>query len=615
MKYLSFTIIFVLCIYNLLKAQEITIQPYLQDASPNSMFILWETNTGSESFVEWGLTSSLGNTKNGTDQTTLDGGRVHQVKLDGLKHFTKYFYRVKTGRAVSEIFNFKTAPYASENKSFRMVVMSDMQSDMASPNKFNEIIHNGILDYFKNEFGGAINDELAFVLIPGDLVGNGRDYLSWEESFFEPSEDLFHQIPFYPVLGNHEFKASYYFDYFKLPENGSAGFKEHWWYKDFGNVRIIGLDSNSPYRNIFQLKWLKNVLKNTCSNDSVDFVFAQLHHPYKSELWTSGESSITGDIVNLLEDFTVNCGKPSIHFFGHTHGYSRGNSRDQKHLWLNVATAGGSIDNWGEFSNKDYDEFSVSQDEYGFVLLEVTSDADPKIVIKRISRGDHDLTKDNIVTDSLIIKLYSSKVNTPLPVFPVNEVVTPKNAKLKANNFSAPDKSALHGQSHWQVSYEQNNFTRLAAESWKNFENWYFDKDTQLGDDLTDEIIVGLVENTSYWWRVRYRDRELNWSDWSSPVSFSTGIVSGIEEAIPTMPVLMVFPNPVTSTGTITLTKEAYTNLELFVVNSYGSRINIPVSYNSNIITIETLNLAPGIYFFSVSENSSIIGIGKFLVL
>ena len=56
----------------------------------------------------------------------------------------------------------------------------------------------------------------------------------------------------------------------------------------------------------------------------------------------------------------------------------------------------------------------------------------------------------------------------------------------------------------------------------KNFENWYFEVDTQAGDDLTDEEILGLAENTTYWWRLRYRDQELNWSEWSSPVSFST---------------------------------------------------------------------------------------------
>ena len=323
--------------------------------------------------------------------------------------------------------------------------------------------------------------------------------------------------------GNHEQNASYYFQYFKLPDNGSEGFEEHWWYKDYGNVRIIGLDSNSPFTNQTQLDWLDDVLNTTCATDSIDFVFAQLHHPHKSELWTPGESDYTGEVIKKLGQFSTDCGKPSIHFFGHTHGYSRGNSRDHKHLWINAATAGGAIDNWGEFPNFDYDEFSVSSDDYGFVMVEITSDEDPKVVIKRISRGDQDEVIDNQVTDSIIFRLTPSQVSTPSPISPIFDNIAPECVVLKANAFVSNNINSLHGQSHWQVSELEDDFSNPIKESWKNFENWYFEEDTQSGDDLTDEAIIGLGENTSYWWRVRYRDRELNWSDWSNTVNFNTG--------------------------------------------------------------------------------------------
>ncbi len=251
--------------------------------------------------------------------------------------------------------------------------------------------------------------------------------------------------------------------------------------------------------------------------------FAQLHHPYKSELWTPGESDFTGEVITRLEQFTANCQKPSIHFFGHTHGYSRGQSRDHKHLWINVATAGGAIDNWGEFPNFDYDEFSISQDEYGFVLVEVTADDDPKLVIKHISQGDQDSIFNNRLTDSLTIRLNHSVVNTPDAISPVETEVAPECVVLQASAFSAPIPGALHGQSHWQVATSPDGFDQPVAERWKNFENWYYDVDTQAGDDLTDEPIPGLAETTTYYWRVRYRDREMNWSDWSAPAEFSTG--------------------------------------------------------------------------------------------
>ncbi len=523
MKKTLFCILLSFSIGTFLAAQTIKVNPYLQDASPTSIYILWETDSLDESVVEWGLTDTLGNTASGTAQISVGDSRIHEVKIEGLARLTKYFYRVKTGTAVSEIYRFKTPPFATDHEAFRIIAMSDMQRDGAFPNKFQEIVQEGIIDYLATEFGGDIIDNLALVMIPGDLVQDGNNYTSWEETFFTPAQNLFSQVPVYPVPGNHENNAIYFFQYFKMPENGTPGFEEHWWHKDYGNVRIIGLDSNSPFSNQEQLDWLDTVLDAACESDSTDFVFAQLHHPHKSELWTPGESDYTGEVIDRLEQFTTACGKPSIHFFGHTHGYSRGNSRDHKHLWINVATAGGAIDNWGEFPNFDYDEFSVSQDEYGFVSVEITDDDDPKIKIKRISRGDQDVVKDNEITDSITIRLNPSVVNIPIPSFPVNEEVIPECVTLKASNFSSPNSSALHGQSHWQVSTEQNDFSVPVAESWKNFENWYFEEDTQAGDDLTDEGILGLDENSAYWWRVRYRDRELNWSDWTTPVSFTTG--------------------------------------------------------------------------------------------
>ena len=37
---------------------------------------------------------------------------------------------------------------------------------------------------------------------------------------------------------------------------------------------------------------------------------------------------------------------------------------------LNVGSGGGRLDNWDEnWPRKDYEEFSVSQDEFGFILV------------------------------------------------------------------------------------------------------------------------------------------------------------------------------------------------------------------------------------------------------
>ncbi len=527
----KFILIILCCVYlpTSVIAQSITINPYLQDVNPNSIFILWETDIEVESIVEWGLTESLGNEAIGISYPSNGGTIIHEVHLQNLERFTPYFYRVKTNTAISDIYKFKTPPFASDNESFRILAMSDMQRDGAFPDKFQEVVEEGVIDYLEQEIGGDIIDNLALVMIPGDLVVNGNNFNSWKSQFFTPAEELLSQVPVYPVLGNHEVNSPFYFSYFKLPENGTPGLEEHWWHKDYGNVRIIGLNSNNPFNTTEQLDWLDLVLSETCAADSIDFVFAQLHHPHKSELWTPGESNFTGEVIKRLEQFTSDCSKPSIHFFGHTHGYSRGNSRDHKHLWINVASAGGAIDNWGEFPNFDYDEFTVSQDEYGFVMVEISDDDDPKVVVKRISRGDQDMIIDNQLSDSLTMRFNPSLVNSPNLISPINNIeIAPECVTLEGDTFTSPNINAQHGQSHWQVSTLDLGFDNPIVETWKNFENWYFDINTQLGDDLTDEKIDGLEESTDYIWRVRYRDREMNWSEWTETGVFTTGVSNSL---------------------------------------------------------------------------------------
>ncbi|MGB1033048.1 MAG: metallophosphoesterase family protein, partial [Flavobacteriales bacterium] len=271
------------------------------------------------------------------------------------------------------------------------------------------------------------------------------------------------------------------------------------------------------------LDWLQEVVNNTCETDSIDFVFAQLHHPHKSELWTPGESNFTGDVIQILEQFTTDCGKPSIHFFGHTHGYSRGQSRDHKHLWINVATAGGAIDYWGEWPQFDYDEFSVSQDHYGFVVVDVESGDEPCFTVKRISRGTENNPMDNVITDSLLVKLNPNPVATPIPTYPINVEVNPECVELLAEEFSPEVQDQLHGQAHWQVFTDCDLNEEPQFEYWNNYENQYFNEDTQANDNLADQEVSGLNENSSYCWRVRYRDQNMDWSAWSEPSPFTTG--------------------------------------------------------------------------------------------
>ena len=144
----------------------------------------------------------------------------------------------------------------------------------------------------------------------------------------------------------------------------------------------------------------------------------------------------------------------------------------------------------------------------------------PKFTIKRISRGNENVFRENEQTDEITIYANEHKPNIPIAVSP-NEVIEFTGGMLKAEPFESTFENAYHAASHWQIS-TTDDFTNLVLDSWKQSENWYYLENRQKGDDLTDEPTRRLQPNTSYFWRVRYRDQHLNWSDWSAIQSFKT---------------------------------------------------------------------------------------------
>lgn len=504
-------------------ATELTVHPYVQSVTTDSAWVLWETPplaVGSR--VEYGPTDALGQVACGAvlplnpeSDPSLEPSDVHEVQLTGLQPDSLVYYRAITGGTASEIAHFRTAPTADQEKGFRLVAISDGQRDDRHPEKYAEIVNDGIIPVVRDLGSGDLASDLAMVVYPGDLVDNGWLFSDWTD-FFADSAELLAHVPIFPVAGNHEANTPHYERYFHLPEDGK---QEHYYTTDYSNLRLVGLDSVGPWDNQDQLVWLDGVLERTCDDPTIDFVFAQLHHPALSELWTPGESDWSAQVVASLEAFSTECGKPSIHFFGHTHGYSRGQSQEHQHLWVNVASAGGALDRWGEQPQADYDEFVASEDTYGFVLVEVQAGSDPWFRLDRISRGTPETPVDNELTDSLTIRLFNTPPDAPAAAgSPPTACSGP--AVIEATPFSDLDGDA-HQASHWQVAADCSGFDSPLVDRWKQRKNNYMGVDTQSQDQLTDEEFGELAAGQSACWRVRYRDDGLVWSSWSTPEAIS----------------------------------------------------------------------------------------------
>ena len=170
------TVYFGLLFISFLFSQEFMVKPYLQSATQSSIYILWETDSNSDSRVEWGASPSLGEITTGTAITNYGSYQLHTVQLTGLHTSMKYYYRAVTGTLSSDIYDFILPPDPITESSFRIVAMSDMQRDSSNPDKFYEIIHDGVIDYLSGQGGRDLASDLAMVLVTGDLVDNGGSY-------------------------------------------------------------------------------------------------------------------------------------------------------------------------------------------------------------------------------------------------------------------------------------------------------------------------------------------------------------------------------------------------------------------------------------------------------
>ncbi|MCP5061574.1 MAG: metallophosphoesterase family protein [Ignavibacteriae bacterium] len=213
---LLFTLLFTLPVLG----NELIHGPYLQNAQPNEITVLWETKSATIGKVLFGL-----NKAKLTNSSVVDEmGTLHKVKLKNLIPHQSYYYKCIWENGETDIGNFRTAP-DNDQTSMRFAIVGDSRSDLKMCMKISDLI---------------IDKDPDIVLHSGDIVASGKNLHEWKTFLFEPMEKLLRNIPFYPVLGNHEQESSHYYNFFPLHN------KKPWWSVDYGSVHIIGLDTSVP---------------------------------------------------------------------------------------------------------------------------------------------------------------------------------------------------------------------------------------------------------------------------------------------------------------------------------------------------------------------------------
>jgi hypothetical protein len=269
------------------------VKPYLQLPAPDGMTIMWETTEPLPGLVEYGPTEALGMVKHETRP-----GRLHQVRLSGLRPGTRYCYRVRSGELVSAISTFRTAPPPGTGR-WRLALYGDSRS--------NPPIHRLVVEQIARH-------DVDLILHTGDIVLNGKNYELWRREFFDPLAPIAGSVPWVSTIGNHEADAANYFSYVALPGN------ERYYGFDYANAHIVCLDSNGwieKGRDSPQYQWMERHLK---APRTATWTFVAFHHPLFSAHARRPINSLRWDWAPLFLD--PECRVDGV-LTGHDHFYAR----------------------------------------------------------------------------------------------------------------------------------------------------------------------------------------------------------------------------------------------------------------------------------------------------
>lgn len=596
--------------------------PYLQSPGKNAMTICWHDSATFGTKVIYGLDSTLTNEKAGASEIIKDSYRWHTVKIDELAPATRYFYKVASGNGESGIYSFKTLPDDDYSGKLRFILLSDTHSNDTT--SFGKIIR-AVKNKIEVLYGSGIENQVNGIFHSGDVVVSGSAADQYTTEFFGPLAPLSGRIPTMVVAGNHEGENPYFYKYLKLddqsPFSKNPALNEKVWQERVGNSLFIGLNTNivGQYGST-EATWLDNRLNEAQQDSSIDFVFLFMHHPPYSELWGEVSNFDGGPayILNVLFPIIKKYTKVQQLHSGHTHGFERGTILSEKSdgdfRYIIGGGGGGPLDRWGSYINNDYPDTHIAIDDYCFQILEIDV-ANHSYDNSMFSLGNPDKPRNSELRDH-----WYKKLSQPGPATPTIEKVTFGSESIQFNTSNLSGMDSLMTVA-FQVS-ESVDFSKLQINSLVNWtdifgvDNQFNPIDRNRGINLYQTTILksGLADGKTYFFRIRYRDHNLKWSDWSLPVSFSkVGTTNSIglkNNQSEDTSLGQNYPNPFQKQTTIEYRIAEITNVLFRIYDKNGRLIqeinegtkpkgNYHLTYRSNMLNA-------GIYFYQMITNQSV---------
>jgi chitinase len=569
-------------------AQLVDFIPYLQAPTPTSITISWHDAVSRVTRVDYGTTAALGSSMSGTSERIDEGVRWHTVTLTGLRANTEYFYRCVSGSGTSSVYPFRTAPDSTFDGHLRMLLIGDTRTDTA---QFALTLREA-KRVLEQRYGPALHHSVQLFAHLGDIVTDGGNAAEYRSQFFRPMGVFSTSLPTAISIGNHEFEHENYYRYMHFDRLSAFPDTlpptERWYSLRLARAVFLFLNSNlDDAANTAQLQWLDRMLRASEKSADVDWVFAFVHAPSRTELRPGGNSTfVERDVLGLLRG----CSKATQLANGHSHSYARGavtataakNAGDV--AVLQVAGGGAPLDRWGMYPGQtDYPEMQATYEDYNFVLIDIDTKA--RILDgTAYSLGNPDRPTAATVLDQWHRRVEQSPPRTPAALVTLDSAS--RGITLVSSAFDGADSLMTA-----EVQLARDAGATIVLDStrdWRDIygsDSLYRPVDLNAGIDLTrlrlpDTLIDRSIE---YAWRVRYRDQNLRWSAWSDFVPLLQGAV-GVRQPgdLVDFHINGIFPQPVRGHAalSITLEREAQVRVDVFAASGmrvrtldYGTRV------------------------------------------
>lgn len=284
--------------------------PYSGAPSENSVAISWLSADQLPSRVEYGCLSDY--EASGTLAGLLEISRAESdvpktthITLESLQPDSVYVYRIvlatTEGEFASPLGRFVTEP--PPGKTVEFAILGDSQWQWEGDNRLEKI----------GDAIAADETPFDFILHAGDVVESPAS--PYWDHWFSAFDGMLLKAPFIPVLGNHEKNHGSYYDNFVLPP-GAGKRDERWWALHWGDVVVVGLDTNVRQAAdiMEQQDWARLHLSGPELHK-----FVMFHHPVFSSDAHHG-SGYSYDII--YHPIFVDTGVDMV-INGHAHNYER----------------------------------------------------------------------------------------------------------------------------------------------------------------------------------------------------------------------------------------------------------------------------------------------------